>query len=325
MSPREVIGQLRLGSSLLRLAVAAAAIVNFASAAPAPSGAVGASWDGRSAYERMAHPIPDDILVIAHRACWEKTAENSIAAIKTCIAMGVDGVEFDVRHTRDGVAVVMHDETVDRMTDGHGRVSDLTFAQFKALRLRRGAGGKGAPLTDMHPPTLAEYLAASRGRLWIVFDLKDGTQVQTFAEAKAAGVAQQSIFFYECASGLLRAEVNTFWTEAVIFPIVFSRDGPLASEAERCPSHPANLIHAKWSTPGYLEAARADMARRRERLWIATMFHDDTAGIDDAEALADPAATWGADIAAGANMIMTNQPGALLRFLKSIENVRMKK
>lgn len=324
MSACKGIGQLKLGGRLLRLAVAAAAIVNFASASPASSRAVGASWDARSAYERMAHPTPGDILVIAHRACWKETAENSIAAVQACITMGVDGVEFDVRHTHDGVAVVMHDETVDRMTEGHGRVSDLMLAQFKALRLRSGAGGEGAPLTDMHPPTLAEYLAAARGRLWIVFDVKDGTQEQTFTEAKAAGVAQQSIFFYECASGLLRDKVSSFWTEAVIFPIVFSRDGPLASVAERCPSHPANLIHAKWSTPGYLQAASAAMAGRRERLWIATMFPDDTAGKNDTEALADPAATWGADIVAGANMIMTNQPGALQRFLKSIDNVRMK-
>jgi glycerophosphoryl diester phosphodiesterase len=316
MSRGGAIAQLPLGARILRLA-AVLAIANLASASPAPSGAIGDSQDWQSAYERMAHPPAGDILVIAHRACWKEAAENSIAAVQACIAMGVDGVEFDVRHTQDGVAVVMHDETVDRMTEGHGRVSDLTLAQFKALRLRSGAGGEGAPLTDMHPPTLAEYLAASRGRLWIVFDVKDGTQVQTFAEAKAAGVAQQSIFFYECASGLLRDKVNSFWTEAVIFPIVFSRDGPLASVAERCPSHPANLIHAKWSTPGYLEAARAHMARRKERLWIATMFHDDTAGKDDAAALADPAGTWGADIAAGANMIMTNQPGALLRFIKS--------
>lgn len=318
-------GQLRLGGVFLRLAAGVAAIVNLAGASAAPSGAVGASWDGRGAYERMAHPIPGDILVIAHRACWKETAENSIAAVQACIAMGVAGVEFDVRHTHDGVAVVMHDETVDRMTDGHGRVSDLTLAQFKALRLRSGAGGEGAGLTDMHPPTLAEYLAVARGRLWIVFDVKDGTQEQTFEEAKAEGVAQQSIFFYECASGLLRDKVSSFWSEVVIFPIVFGRDGPLASAAERCPSHPANLIHAKWSTPGYLQAARAAMARRRERLWIATMFPDDTAGKNDTEALADPAAIWGADIAAGANMIMTNQPGALLRFLKSIDGASMKR
>ena len=61
--------------------------------------------------DRLVHPRSDDTIVIAHRACWKETSENSLAAVRACIAMHVDGVEFDVRHTKDGVAVIMHDET----------------------------------------------------------------------------------------------------------------------------------------------------------------------------------------------------------------------
>ena len=297
-------------AALLAAALAGAAASSFALAAPSN---LGRDWARET--ERMAHPSPGDIIVIAHRACWRSTAENSIAAVDACIAMGVDGVEFDVRHTRDGAAVIMHDDTVDRMTDGHGKVSDLTLAAFSALRLRRGAGGPDAALTDWHPPTLTQYLAAAKGRLWLVFDVKDDSQVEAFHTAQASGVAPQAIFFYECRSGLLRDKVKTFWDKVVVAPIVFGRDGPLAPAEGSCPSHPANMIHAKWSTPGYLEAAQAASSRRQERLWIATMFPEDNAGSDDERAVLDPSKVWGRQIGAGANMIMTNRPSELLVFL----------
>ena len=74
--------------------------------------------------------------------------ENSLLAFEAAWKT-VGWVEADVRFTSDGVPVVMHDETVDRATDGTGRVHEMTVANFKALRLADG----------QNPPTLAELLA----------------------------------------------------------------------------------------------------------------------------------------------------------------------
>jgi glycerophosphoryl diester phosphodiesterase len=303
--------------SFLRARTALAFVSLAMGLPPLPGAARGAepspTWSTR--LEEMAHPTAGKVLVIAHRSCWKDTAENSLAGVRACIAMRVDGVEFDVRHSRDGVAVVMHDETVDRTTNGHGRVSDLTLAQLKALRLKQGAGGDGAALTDQTVPTLKDYLSAARGNLWLVFDVKDGSQAESFEIAKAVGVQRQAIFFYECRNDYLLNKIKSFWDEVVVFPIRFQADGPLSAGLDDCPSRPARLIHTKWTGPGYLEAASGKIAAENARVWIATMFSEDVAGNDDKRALLQPEEVWGAQIEAGANMIMTNEPEALLQFL----------
>lgn len=266
--------------------------------------------------ERLVHPTPGDVITIAHRSCWKETAENSLAGVRRCIAMGVDGVEFDVRHTKDGVAVVMHDETVDRTTNGHGPVSSLSYAEIQRLHLRAGAGGPNAPLSAERVPTLTQYLGAAKGRLLLVFDVKDWSQVESFAAARSAGVDRQAIFFYECRNHELLDKLRGFWDQVLVFPIAFESDGPLAASMANCRSNPAGMIHTKWLHDGFLEAAARESKARNERLWIATMFPEDVAGHSDREALADPQSAWGREIAAGANMIMTNQPAALLAYLR---------
>lgn len=94
-----------------------------------------------------------DVIVLAHRACWHTAPENSIAAIAACHTLGVDMVEIDVRRSKDGQLVVMHDESVDRTTNGRGAVTDLTGVEIRALRLRDKSGGLDAPFTDQHVPS----------------------------------------------------------------------------------------------------------------------------------------------------------------------------
>ena len=76
--------------------------------------------------------------LIAHRGGPKYAPENTLAAFEHAIAQGVGWLEFDVQMTQDGVLVVIHDETVDRITDGTGSVRDLTFAQIRALDAGRG-------------------------------------------------------------------------------------------------------------------------------------------------------------------------------------------
>jgi glycerophosphoryl diester phosphodiesterase len=66
-------------------------------------------------------------MVIAHRGGFQSTPESTIAAISHSIRAGADGVEFDIRFTRDHVPVLMHDTTVDRTTNCRGSVSSFTY------------------------------------------------------------------------------------------------------------------------------------------------------------------------------------------------------
>ena len=74
--------------------------------------------------------------VIAHRANHVHAPENSIQGIRDAIKVGADYVELDLRTTQDGEIVMMHDDTVDRTTDGHGRVRNLKFADIRSLHFK---------------------------------------------------------------------------------------------------------------------------------------------------------------------------------------------
>ena len=70
-------------------------------------------------------------LVIAHRGSSAYAPENTLAAFQLAAEQGADAIELDVDLTRDGQVVVMHDATIDRTTDGHGRVGDLTLEEIR--------------------------------------------------------------------------------------------------------------------------------------------------------------------------------------------------
>jgi glycerophosphoryl diester phosphodiesterase len=73
------------------------------------------------------------VLNIAHRGASAFRPENTMEAFMEAITLGADIIEMDVRQTADGHLVLLHDETVDRTTDGTGAVSELTLKQVKAL------------------------------------------------------------------------------------------------------------------------------------------------------------------------------------------------
>ena len=110
------------------------------------------------------NPSDQYVMVIAHRADWRSFPENSIEAIRSAIKLGVDMVEIDVRRTKDGSLVLMHDETIDRTTNGSGKVSELTFDEIRLLRLMSGVG---VP-TDFKVPTLKEALLECKGKITLI-------------------------------------------------------------------------------------------------------------------------------------------------------------
>jgi glycerophosphoryl diester phosphodiesterase len=76
---------------------------------------------------------PPARLVIAHRGTSAHFPENTSASFDHAVSLGVDAIEFDLRVSRDGVVVVIHDPTVDRTTNGTGAVAGLTLAELKRL------------------------------------------------------------------------------------------------------------------------------------------------------------------------------------------------
>ena len=80
------------------------------------------------------------VMVASHRADWQFAPENSLESLKNAIAFGADIIETDVRMTKDGHIVIMHDYAVNRTTNGSGYIGDLTLDEIRALRLRDNLG-----------------------------------------------------------------------------------------------------------------------------------------------------------------------------------------
>lgn len=111
---------------------------------------------------------------IAHRGFSSQFPENTILAFQKALDLGIDWMEFDLQITADGHLVVMHDKTVDRTTNGQGRVSDLTLAEVKTL----DAGPHlGAQFVGESVPTFEEVLDLLSGKAKMAVELKfDGLE-----------------------------------------------------------------------------------------------------------------------------------------------------
>jgi glycerophosphoryl diester phosphodiesterase len=110
---------------------------------------------------------PSKPLVVAHRGASVEQPENTIEAFEAAIDAGADAVEFDVRMTADGVAVVMHDPDVSRTTDGTGLVPELTLSDVRRLRIPHPDGGAAGV------PTLQEALGCLAGRAAADIEIKN--------------------------------------------------------------------------------------------------------------------------------------------------------
>jgi glycerophosphoryl diester phosphodiesterase len=116
--------------------------------------------------ENLKDSKNNQVIVVSHRGDWRNAPENSLQAIKNCIDMGVDMVEIDIRETKDGHLVVMHDKTLDRTTTGKGKVKEWTLDSLKTLNLMDGLG----VVTKHKIPTLKEALLVSKDKILVNLD-----------------------------------------------------------------------------------------------------------------------------------------------------------
>ena len=106
--------------------------------------------------------------IVAHRAACLDAPENSVEAVQKAAANGVKWIEFDISFTKDKVAVVFHDDTVDRVTDGRGLITDLTFSELSALNIFNPAGGLTAKI-----PKVEKFVGEClRHNIKMIIDLK---------------------------------------------------------------------------------------------------------------------------------------------------------
>ena len=137
--------------------------------------------------------------VIGHMGSCADRPGNTLAGVRRAIEAGAHVSEVDVRTTRDGVLVCLHDPEVDRTTDGKGKVADLTLAAVKKL----DAGAKFDPkFAGERVPTLREVLERAKGKIGVMIDLKEdgeeyarkvATEVRDHGEPKRVVLGIRSV------------------------------------------------------------------------------------------------------------------------------------
>jgi len=126
----------------------------------------------------------DKVLIIAHRGASAYEPENTLRSVKKALELGADMVEVDVRASRDGHIVVMHDAMVERTTNGKGYVKDMTLKELKKLNAGLGE----------HIPTLQEVAKLIRGKAQLVVEIKvPGTEKKVLQIIKENGLDRQTL------------------------------------------------------------------------------------------------------------------------------------
>jgi len=132
----------------------------------------------------------------AHRGAMATHPENTLPAFREAIKAGAHMIEFDVFLTRDNHMVVMHDETVDRTTNGTGKVADLTLDQIKDL----DAGSwKSQEFKETRVPTLDEVLAIMPVNIWLNIHLKGEGRLPVMVAQKLASENRLHQAFLACS------------------------------------------------------------------------------------------------------------------------------
>ncbi|MFW6721475.1 glycerophosphodiester phosphodiesterase family protein [Streptomyces sp. MAR4 CNY-716] len=298
---------------LTRHVLAAAAAIAVAVATPLATDPAAAArpTDLDRIHDRLLRHGPGaPLMIAAHRGQWRDAPENSLAAIRHAVADGAEVVEIDVRPTRDGHLVLMHDETVDRTTDGTGKVSDLTLAQVRSLRLKQGLGGTQAPLTGHTVPTFEEAMRVVKGRAMVNLDKGWPVREQMYEVLRRTGTVDHALF----KGSPTVAEAAEFMARDPEILYMHILDDTNADAVGTFPGRQPVAYEIVFDDPADPQVQPASLAAIREhsRVWINTMWKGLAVGYTDEASLRDERLGWRTVVEDhAASMIQTDNVEAL--------------
>ncbi|MCW2131843.1 glycerophosphoryl diester phosphodiesterase [Arthrobacter sp. VKM Ac-2550] len=259
--------------------------------------------------ELLDHDSTAKIMIAAHRAQWRDYPENSLPAIMKAMADGADVVEIDVRLTADGVPVLMHDETVDRTTNGTGSVADLSLSEIKKLRLVEGLGGNDAAITNNAIPTLEEAMLAVRHKAFVnldkgwdirerLYEVLLATETVDHVIFKGSPDVKQAADFMSIDESILYMHIVDDATATHIG--AFPERQPVAYE----------VVFNSLQDP-QVQPAAVEAIRETSRIWVNSMWGSLAAGHTDEGSLRGANHDWNALVKLGATVLQTDNVEAM--------------
>lgn len=255
------------------------------------------------------------VFVVAHRGDWRHAPENSLQAIRNCMEMGVDMVEIDVRLTNDSVFVLMHDDTIDRTTNGTGRVSEMTWAQLSKLYLKDGIGA----LTQHKIPTLEQALEVARGRILLNLDKAYDYMPSLTLYLQEKGLLHQIVFKgWMTQRDQFQSDLS-YNPDSILFMPIVTLDEPNWKEViQSYDSVNAPIAFEILFKEEGLESEAIDLiSNLNSRVWINSLWPHFNGGHDDERAVYDLEGSYGWLISKGVSIIQTDRPELLIEYLKS--------
>ena len=269
----------------------------------------------------LNNPESDYVLVISHRGDWRNYPENSIPAIESIIRMGVDMMELDVKMTKDSVLVLMHDKTVDRMTNGKGKVSDFTYDSLRTLKMKRA---HNVATDSVRVPTLREALLCCKDRILVNVDHAYPYYKEIVELANELGVTGQVLMKGKSNIDKVNEDMSKYENNLLYMPIIdINKPKGKALFAEY---QERGVVPMAYEVCYSVldEDAKECMKKIHETgsvLWINTFWpsvcgghgNDDDAAFD----APDPFAVYQQYIDLGARMLQTDRPQLVIDFLRS--------
>lgn len=258
----------------------------------------------------------EKVFIVSHRGNWRNAPENSILAIQNSIKMGVDMVEIDVRETKDGKLILMHDETLDRTTNGTGYVSDWILSDLKKLNLKDHLGN----LTPYKIPTLREALGVSKDKIWVNLDNKNDSNFDKCFQVITETKAEKQILIKGAKTlSEVQSEFESYLDRIRFMPIVNLSESNFRSIVREYVSSDNPPIAIEFIIPSDTISFIQEFKSLRElgiNVWVNSLWPDMCGGHHDDAAIND-IRTYDWYIENGINIIQTDRPQLLMKYLEN--------
>ena len=255
-------------------------------------------WHAAKSQSRPPLPLPvHKIIVIAHRGDHVDVPENTLAAYEKAIQHGADFTEIDLRTTKDGELVIMHDATVDRMTNGKGKIKDLTYKEIKKLKVT----DKNKPgLKEYSIPSFKEALDICKDKIGIYLDFKDADPAKVYPLIKQAGMQRKMVVY------LNKEEQYDQWRKAAPeMPLMSSPPDSAKENLSLLHFLEQKMISVMDGSPGdYNDDMLLTAAKNNVAIWLDVQSKD------------EGPATWGPVLQKGIKGLQTDHPEKLIQYLE---------